>query len=76
MKNEIMDMLKELKPEEDFGDSEAFIDEELLDSFDVITLISMIEEKYGVSVDGLDIVPENFQNIDAMIKLVEKSRKA
>lgn len=76
MKNEIMDMLKELKPEEDFEDSGAFIDEELLDSFDVITLISMIEEKYGVSVDGLDIVPENFQNIDAMIKLVEKSRKA
>ena len=35
----------------------------------------MLEEKYGIQVDGLDIVPENFMDVDAIIALVGKSRK-
>ena len=76
MSEEILRMLIELKPEDDFEASESFIDDELLDSFDIITLISMLEEKYNIVIDGLDIVPENFQSIDDIINLVNKSKKA
>ena len=44
-----------------------------MDSFDIISLISMLEERYGIKVDGLDIVPENFASADAIIALVNKS---
>lgn len=76
MENEILEILKELKPEEDFQNSESFIDDELLDSFDVITLMSMLEEKYGIVIDGLDIVPENFESIETIIRLINRSKRA
>ncbi len=73
MNEQILAMLKELRPEFDFSDSDDFVIDGLLDSFDIISLVSMLEEKYNIKVDGLDIIPENFSSIDTMIALVQKS---
>ena len=73
MQNEILEMLKEIRPEFDFEDSEDFVMDGLLDSFDIITLSNMLEEKYSITVDGLDIVPENFASLAAIEALVKKS---
>lgn len=73
MNNEILNMLAGLRPEFDFTDSDDFVMDGLLDSFDIISLVSMLEEKYNIKVDGLDIVPENFASFDAIIALVQKS---
>lgn len=73
MNSDILNMLEEIKPEFDFNESEDFVMDGLLDSFDIITLISMLEEKYGISIDGLDIVPENFSSVDSIVNLVIKS---
>ena len=72
MNEEILAMLSELRPEFDFTDSDDFVMDGLLDSFDIISLVSMLEEKYGIKVDGLDIVPENFSSLDAIAALVKK----
>jgi len=71
--DKIYNMLSEIKPEENFKDSENFIEDGLLDSFDVITLVDMIEEKYGIIIDGLDVLPENFESAKAIADLIEKS---
>ena len=73
MNEQIMAMLNELRPEFDFTDSVDFVMDGLLDSFDIISLVSMLEEKYGCKVDGLDILPENFSSVDTVIALVKKS---
>ena len=73
MNEQIMAMLKELRPEFDFTDSDDFVMDGLLDSFDIISLVSMLEEKYKCKVDGLDIIPENFASIDTIVDLVKKS---
>lgn len=73
MKEQIMGMLNELRPEFDFTDSDDFVMDGLLDSFDIISLVSMLEEKYGVKVDGLAIVPENFVSLETIEELVKKS---
>jgi len=73
MNEAIMAMLTELRPEFDFNDSEDFVMEGLLDSFDIISLSNMLEEKYGITIDGLDIVPENFASVNAIAELVKKS---
>lgn len=73
MNEQIMAMLNELRPEFDFTDSDDFVMDGLLDSFDIISLVSMLEERYGCKVDGLDIVPENFASIDSIIDLMKKS---
>lgn len=73
MNNDIMEMLTELRPEFDFSDSDDFIMDGLLDSFDIISLTSMIEEKYKISIDGLDIVPENYSSVKSILELIKKS---
>lgn len=73
MKEEVLNMLAELRPEFDFADSDDFVMDGLLDSFDIISLSSMLEEKYKITIDGLDIVPENFSSVDAIVELVKKS---
>ena len=61
--SKILDILGELRPEFDFSESQDFFKDGRLDSFDVVMLVSELEEQYSISIDGADIVPENFQNL-------------
>lgn len=71
--NKIFQILSNLRPEFDFTASQNFIDDGYLDSFDVVALVSELEETFGVLIDGLDILPENFSSLESIAKLVEKS---
>lgn len=75
MTDEILKMLKELRPEYNFADSDDFIEDELLDSFDIISLVSMLEEKYSIVIDALDIKAENFQQPEDIERLLYKSKR-
>ena len=74
MQNEILDMLTNLRPEFNFSATTNFILDGLLDSFDIVALVSMLEEKYSIKIDGLDIIPENFADTAKISALVEKCR--
>lgn len=71
--DKIYSMLKELRPEFDFHTSNDYAADGLLDSFDIVSLVSMLEEGYGIKINALDILPENFANAEAMAKMVEKN---
>ncbi len=73
MRDKIMRMLNEIRPEFDFVNSKDFVADGLLDSFDIITLISMIEEEYHVKIDGLDILPENFSSVETIVAMIMNS---
>jgi acyl carrier protein len=70
--NELMEVLKTIRPEADFANSKDFVEDGLLDSFDVVTLVATLDKKYGISIQGEDIVPENFKNLQTMGALLEK----
>lgn len=72
-KDKILAILKEIRPEYDFETSEDFVAEGLLDSFDVVTLVSELETAFDVVIDGLDVVPENFNNIDSILEVLKKN---
>lgn len=69
----ILEMLAEIRPEFDFTESKNFIDDGMLDSFDIISLINMIEESYNIKIDGLEIIPENFDSVESILELIKKS---
>lgn len=69
--DEIMKILTEIRPEFDFCTETNFIEGGLLDSFDMVMLVSTLDEHYGIKIRGTDIVPENFASVDAIKKLVE-----
>ena len=68
-----MTILKTIRPELDFTASGDFIADGMLDSFDMITLVSALEKQYGISINGTDIVPENFKNLQTIEVLLRKS---
>jgi acyl carrier protein len=72
MEDNIKEILKEIRSDVDFNSSENFIDEELLDSLDMIKLISLIDNKFEISIEAEDIVPENFISINTINNLINK----
>lgn len=75
MKEQIIKILSELRPEFDFTHEVNFIEEGMLDSFDIVTLVDTIEEEMGVAISGMDVLPENFCSIDAICQTIERNRK-
>lgn len=68
----LMDLLASVRPESDFAQSEDFLEDGLLDSFDMLTLVSSIDHAFDISIDGLDIVPDNFRSVTAISALVTR----
>lgn len=74
MKEEIIAILSDLRPEFDFSEQGIdFIEEGMLDSFDVVTLVDELEEKFNIKIDGVDVVSSNFSTIDKIESLINKS---
>ena len=66
------EILKEIRPEFDFATSSDFIADGMLDSFDVVTLVATLDKTYGISIQGTDIVPENFKNLQTIEALLRQ----
>ena len=69
----IYELLNNLRPELDYRSSQNFIEDGMLDSFDVVALVTDLEEEFDVKIDGLDIVPDNFVTVQTIADLVRKN---
>jgi acyl carrier protein len=72
MKKQILTILKDINPEVDFENEINIIENGLLDSLDLIRLVSQIEDVFTISLDGSDIIPDNFKSLNEMELLVLK----
>jgi acyl carrier protein len=73
MSNEnVIAILKTVRPECEFAGIDDFFARGMLDSFDLTMLVSALEERFGISVEGADILPENFRSVDAILSLLAK----
>ena len=68
---EFISMLKGSKPNVDFEKEEALVDDGLIESLDIISIISEISDKYGVQIPSDEIIPENFNSAKALYELVQ-----
>lgn len=75
MREQIIKILTDLRPEFDFTTDVNFIEEGMLDSFDIVSLVDSIETEMGVSVSGVDVLPENFCSVEAICETIERNRK-
>jgi acyl carrier protein len=75
MHNKIYLILENIRPEINFKSTTNFISEGYLDSFDIVSLVSYLDEEFNISIDGTDIIPENFETIDSIYSLVTKFHK-
>ena len=63
MNNNVRDILREIRPEAEFENSNNFIEDGYLDSMDIIMLVSELEKQFNISISGENIIAENFLNL-------------
>lgn len=69
---QLLEILAELHPEVDFETEEHLIDNKILDSFDIVTIVAEIDSEFDVSIPAEELVPENFNSAQALYALVER----
>lgn len=73
MKERILAILSDLHPEFDYTTSSNFIEEGLIDSFDVVSLVAALNTEFNIEIGGEDVLPENFCTVESIENLVKKS---
>lgn len=72
VKEKILEMLKEIKPNKNLEAVTDIVEGGYLDSFEIMNLIMLMSENFHVEIGFEEIVPENFNSVDAMASMVER----
>ncbi len=71
MKERLLNILTEACPEVDFATETALIDDGLLESLDIVMIVTEVMQEFGVELTVDDLLPENFNSADALLALIE-----
>ena len=69
---ELLNILTELHPDVDFETCNTLIDDQILDSFDIVSLVAEIDAEFDVQIPAEELVPENFNSAKALYELIQK----
>ncbi len=70
--DELIEIMSTIRPDIDFTTATALIDDDLLDSMDIIAIVGEVNYKFGVEINVNDLLPENFKSASALYDLIEK----
>ena len=68
----LIELLEDIKMDVDFRTTKGLIDNEILDSFDILSIVGELEEAFGVEVTPVDIIPANFNSAEALWNMVQR----
>lgn len=68
----MIELLEDVKGNVDYENCTKLVDDRVLDSFDILSIISSINDEFDVSVPAKDIVPDNFNSVQAMLDMVKR----
>lgn len=71
-KEEILEIAEEIRPDLDWENETSLMDDEKLDSFDVVGIAGELMDKYDIEITVEDVEPENFNSIDCIYNLVQR----
>ena len=75
MRERILEIAKRALPQIDITLSDSLVDDGILDSLSIVTLISEFTMEFGVTFDMEELMPEDFNSIDAMVETIERLKK-
>ena len=71
MRESLLEILRDVCPDVDFERETSLIDDGLLDSLDIVSIVTGIMDEFDVELNVDDLLPENFNSVDAMLALIE-----
>lgn len=69
---ELLEILNDLHPDVDFKAEKSLVDDRILDSLDIVSLISEIDDRFDVAIPAEEIIPENFNSAEALYALISR----
>ncbi len=69
---EVMKILESIKPGVDFNKEDNLIEDEILDSFDIVNLVARLDQEFDIEISPADLIPEKFKSVETIYQLVEK----
>lgn len=67
-----MEILQDLRPDVDFENEKSLVTGGVLDSFDILSLVSTLNDEFDITIRPANLTPENFDSAEAMMELIEK----
>ena len=69
---ELLEILTDIQPDVDFETAEHLIDDHLLDSLSIISLVAELEDTFDVTIPAVEIIPDNFNSAEAMMEMIQR----
>lgn len=70
--DKLLEILENMRPDIDFRSEKKLVTDRLLESFDIISLVTEIGDEFDVKVKPADLVPENFDSVEAMWEMIQR----
>ncbi len=71
----LLEILEDIQPDADYESCETLIDDGILDSFAILSIVSELQDEFDVIITPAEIIPENFNSAKALWAMVEKLQK-
>ena len=75
MKADVLEILRGIRGDIDFENEKALIDDGLLESLDIVAIVGEFNEEFDVEISVEDLIPENFNTVDAMVELIASAQE-
>lgn len=69
---QLLEILEDIQPDADFENCKTLIDDHVLSSLSIISLVAEIEDEFDVTVPAIEIIPANFNSVDAMWAMIQR----
>ena len=70
--DELHEILNDIQPGVDFENETHLIDNHLLDSLSIISLVAELEDTFDVTIPAVEIIPDNFNSAEAMMEMIQR----
>lgn len=75
MKEQVLEILTEIRGDIDFENATRLIDDNILASLDIVAIVGEFNDAFDVEISVEDLVPENFNSVDAMVELITRAQE-
>lgn len=72
MKEQVLEILQEIRPDVNFENEDQLITKGILASFDIVSLVAELGDEFDVTIRPKDLVAENFNSVDAMVSMLQR----
>ena len=70
--DQLMDILTEVNSDVDYETCDTLVDDGILDSFDIVSIVGELNDTFDIEITPVDIVPENFNSAEAMWEMIQR----